>query len=113
MKIRRARGFLMKQLKDEPQDFHNLVRRAEAEGISSLTLRRAARAIGVKMKVTGFGTNKRSKWSLDADAHDALAIHRTLLRKEIDRVERHKAAAENDAESAFYFKMLSALRGLH
>ena len=102
----------MEQLREQPRDFRLLVRRAKAKGITQLTMRRAARGLGVIRTVTGFGTNKRSVWSLDADAIDSLKEQRALIEYEIARVIKRHHTAETEAESATYFKMLSALKRL-
>jgi hypothetical protein len=111
-RIRIAQRFLIEQLGAQPRELRLLARRAAQEGISRLTLRRAARTLCVKMEVTGFGKMKRSVWSIDHAAMDSLHEQRKLLEKEISRIIRWKAAAENEEESIVYHKIWSALRGI-
>jgi hypothetical protein len=111
-RMRIAQRFLMEQLRDQPRDLRLLARRAAAEGISRLTLRRAARTLCVKMEVTGFGTMKRSVWSIDHEAMGSLKEQRKLLEKEISRIVKWKDAAESEEESIVYHKIWSALRGI-
>lgn len=58
--------FLREALEDGPQEYANLKRMAEARGISHMKLYRTADALGVIRKVTGFGKDKTSVWTLSA-----------------------------------------------
>lgn len=59
-----AEEFLRDVLDEGPHDVKKLEVMAEKRGISRRTLQRAADAVGVKKKVTGFGKERVSEWSL-------------------------------------------------
>ncbi len=59
-----ASSFLKSTLAEQSMESGKLERMAESRSISSRTLHRAADDLGIIKKVTGFGKDKRSIWSL-------------------------------------------------
>lgn len=55
---------LLEKFLAQPQQIKHVKKHMREHGISQTTFYRAARELRVKRKVTGFGKNKRSWWSL-------------------------------------------------
>ncbi len=63
-KTERAIEFLLRILKENARDKHDVERMAEEESISTSTLRRAKEQLGVVSRQEGIGDTRRSLWSL-------------------------------------------------